>query len=126
MTSSAWLLQQDKYDSALKLLGESIAEAIREQQHSRVRTLCHHAAVASSFLGDSRRGKYCYEQSLQSVPENPRALYGLAKVASEQGEQETATLRARRCYKAIMSDKDVINQSLLELLLLRWPDVATD
>src|SRR5690348_3597408 len=99
VTSSALLLQQGEHDRALKLLDESIAEAIREQQHSWVRTLCHHAAVVSNFSGDSRREKRYYEQSLQSVPENPRALYGLAKVTSNLGEQETAILYARRCYK---------------------------
>jgi len=71
--------------------------------------------------------KHYYEQSLRAYPENPRALFGLAKVASEQGEQEAAQEYARRCYKAVTSsDEDVINEGLLELLLLHWPEVAAD
>jgi len=52
MTDSARLVQQDEHERALKLLDESMAEAVREQQDSWVRTLCHHAAVVSNFFGD--------------------------------------------------------------------------
>jgi tetratricopeptide (TPR) repeat protein len=101
ISSSARLLLEDKYPEALKVLDKAIAEAIRERQTLWIPTLCHVAANASYFMGDLQLRKDYYEQSLASAPENPRALYGLAKVAREQGQPEIARQYAVRCHKAI-------------------------
>jgi tetratricopeptide (TPR) repeat protein len=124
MTASTVLMQQDEHQKALELLDQAIAEAIRDQA-PWVSTLCHHAAVIADFAGSLERQKDCYEQSLGSNPENARALYGLAKIADEQGKTEIAKQFAIRCHKAITEGKDeIVKAGLLDLLLARWPELA--
>jgi hypothetical protein len=124
MTESSGLLGQDAR-KALSLVDESIAQAIRENEPLWVRTLCHHAAIISGFLGDQQLVEHYYQQSLAFVPDNPAALYGLAKAAQERGELETARLYAARCYKAISDgDDDIMKQGLLDLVIKHWPEVA--
>jgi Tfp pilus assembly protein PilF len=69
--------------------------------------------------------KHYYKQSLASDPDNPRAWYGLASVALEQGETEMAKQYAIRCHAALVQSEDgVIKPGLLELLAKHWPDVV--
>jgi len=125
MIGSVDLAQQGKDREALRLVDEAIAEAIREQQIPWIRTLCHHAAVISYHLRDQQLVKQYYEQSLASDPENPEALYGLAKLADEQGHHEIAKQYAARCHKAIVQGNDeIMKQGLLYLVVKRWPEVA--
>ena len=125
MSNSVRLLQQDKYEEALKLLDESIAEAVRERQISWIRTLSHHAAVISNFMENLQLEKHYYQQSLTFDPENPRALYGLAKIAREQGEPDVARQYAARCHKAIVEgDNEIMKEGLLELVVKNWPEFA--
>lgn len=124
ITESATLLGQDGR-KALSLVDESIAQAIRENEPSWVRTLCHHAAIISKFLRDQQLVERYYKQSLAFVPENPAALYGLAEVAQERGELATARQYAARCYKAIVQGADeMMKQGLLDLVMKHWPEVA--
>lgn len=126
MRSSTRLLETDDHDKALKLLDEAIAEAISENNVSWICTLSHHAAVISYFMGNQDLRKHYYEQSLTFSPENYRALYGLAKIAEEQGEPEIAKQYAARCYKAITEgDSEIARVGLLDLVLSHWPEVAT-
>jgi len=125
MSNSVRLLQRDECEAALRLLDESIAEAVREHQISWIRTLCHHAAVVSNFMGNSQLEKHYYEQSLAFDPENPRALYGLAKLAREQRAPEIARQYAARCHRAIVEgNNDILKDSLLESVVKHWPEVA--
>jgi len=124
ITESARLLEQDGHN-ALSLVDASIAQAIRENEPSWVRTLCHHAAIISKFLGDQQLVERYYEQSLAFVPENPAALYGLAETARERGELETARQYAARCYKAItQGDDEIMKEGLRDLVMKHWPEVA--
>jgi len=126
INKSAKLSQDEKHQEALELVDRAIADAILQGHASWVLTLSHHAAVIAAFLGDHQLVKKYYEQSLAYVPENPRALYGLAKVAREEGESETARQYAFKCYKALgeLEDEDVVKQGLLDLVLKDWPEVA--
>ena len=125
MRDSVDLAQQGKDQDALKLVDESISEAIRDQQISWIRILCHHAAVISYHLGNQQLVKHYYEQSLTSDPENPQALYGLANVAQEQGELEIAKQYAARCHRAIVQGNDeMMKRGLLDLVVKRWPEVG--
>jgi len=124
MTASTKLVQQDDNEEALRLLDDSIAMAISENENQWVLTLSHHAAVISNFLGNLSRVKHYYEKSLEFKPENPRALAGLADVAQEQGELELAKEYAARCYKALMEGDDFLKDARLETLLTKWPEVA--
>jgi tetratricopeptide (TPR) repeat protein len=120
MTASARLSLEDG-DKALRLLDDAIALAVGEHENRWVLTLSHHAAVISNFLGKAELVKSYYQQSLAFNPENSRALYGLAKVAKEQGEVELARAYAVRCHKALLSGEDFLKDAQLELLLKHWP-----
>jgi Flp pilus assembly protein TadD len=104
-------------------LDGAITETIGEREASHIVTLCHHAAVLSRFTGDISRAKRYYEQSLVSQPNNPRALYGLAQVALEQGDTEVARRYAIQCHAALLQSEDsAIKEGLLELLTKHWPE----
>jgi tetratricopeptide (TPR) repeat protein len=120
LSASARLSSEDR-DGALRLVDEAIALAISEQENRWVLTLCHHAALISNFLGKSELVKSYYQQSLAFNPENPRALYGLATVAREQGELELAKEYAARCHRALMDGDDFLKDVQLEMLLKHWP-----
>ncbi len=125
MSNSVRLLERDEHQEALKLLDESIAEAIQQRQISWIHILCHHAAVISNFMGDLQLEKHYYEQSLASNAENPMALYGLAKIAREQGELEIARQYAERCHKAIVEgDDEIVKAGLLDLVVMHWPELG--
>src|SRR5580692_4931314 len=117
------LMQQDRKQEGLRLLGDAITVAQRENERRWVLTLSHHAAVISNFLGNLKLEKRYYQQSLSFNPENPRALLGLANVSEEQGEPELAKSYAARCYKALTDGDDFLKDSLLERLLNKWPEV---
>jgi len=118
------LVEQGKHEAALKLLDESIAEAVRENNVPWIRTLCHHAAIVSRFTENLASAKCYYEQSLNSDPENARALYGLATVALDQGEPDIAKQYAIRCRTAILQSDDELVRMLLDLVVKHWPDLA--
>ena|ERR1700730_18282887 len=126
MNGSSRLSQLGQYQEALKLLDDAIAEAIQEGRSSWIRMLTHHAAILGSFRGDLDLEKHCYEQSLACNPENPQALYGLARVSLEHGEPETAKQFAKRSYDAILSgDDEFVKAGLLGLIVKQWPEIAT-
>jgi Tfp pilus assembly protein PilF len=125
ITSSLSLVERGEHGEALKLLDDSIAEAKRDQNVSWIRKLCHHAAIVSRFTENLASAQHYYEESLASDPENARALYGLATVALDQGQLETAKQYATRCHTAILRcDDEVLKQGLLDLLVKHWPDIA--
>jgi len=52
-------------------------------------------------------------------------LYGLAKIAREQGEPDVARQYAARCHKAIVEgDNEIMKEGLLELVVKNWPEFA--
>lgn len=125
ITSSLKLVESGEHEEALKLLDDSIAEAKRDHNVPWIRTLCHHAAIVSRFTENLTSARRYYEESLTSDPENPRALYGLATVALDEGELEIAKQYATRCHAAILRcDDEVLKQGLLDLLVKHWPDIA--
>jgi thioredoxin-like negative regulator of GroEL len=113
-------------ERALEVVDGAIKELVKEGEASSVVTLCHHAAILAGFGSSPSRVKHYYQQSLAVDPENSRALYGLAKVALQQGEPDTARQYAIRCHAALQrNDDSVIKRGLLELLGNHWPDVVT-
>jgi|SRR5271168_4678390 len=125
ITKSINLVEQNKSAEALKLLDEAIAEAIQEQQISRICTLCHHAAILSKFTDNLPLARRYYEQSLASDPENARALYGLAVTTLDQGSPEIAKQYATRCHKVLLQSEDgVLKKGYLDLIAKHWPDIS--
>jgi|PeaSoiMetatran63_FD_contig_21_2178354_length_522_multi_15_in_0_out_0_1 tetratricopeptide (TPR) repeat protein len=124
INASAKLARKDDSEEALRLLDDAIAMAVSEKENQWVLTLSHHAAVISTFSGNFSRTKDYYQKSLAFNPENPRALFGLADVAQEQGELELGKEYAARCYKALTESDHLLKDALLETLLKKWPEVA--
>ena len=125
VSGSLKLWDSGEHQGALQLLDDSIAEAIEEGENSWVSALSHHAAILCGLKPDQRLVKHYYELSLTHNPENPMALYGLAKVALEGSEPQIAKEFATRCYRAILQGNDeVMKQGLLDLVLLHWPEVG--
>jgi tetratricopeptide (TPR) repeat protein len=126
MTESTELMQKGQNEGALRLLDDAIAIAISENENRWVLTLSHHAAVISKFLRNFSREKHYYEKSLEFNPENPIALYGLAEVALEQGDSDLARQFAKRSYDAtVKGDDEMVKRGLLDLIAMKWPDVAS-
>jgi len=122
---SVELWRLGKQQQALKLLNDAIADSIQEKAgRSSVCTLCHHAAVLCQSVGDVGQVKHYYEQSLIHSPDNPRALYGLAKIALEQGNADLAKEYAKRAYAAtVQGDDEIAKHGLLDLIALHWPEI---
>jgi Tfp pilus assembly protein PilF len=126
MNDSIRLSQLGQNKEALKLLDDAIAEAIQEHRSSWILTLTHHAAILCSYKGDLDLVQHYYQQSLTYNPENPRALYGLARVSLQRGETQTAKQFAKRSFEAILrSDDEIVKAGLLDLIVKQWPEMRT-
>jgi hypothetical protein len=115
MTASAKLAQADG-DKALRLVDEANAVAINENDNRWVVKLDHHAAIIATFLGKTELVKRYYQESPAFSPENPVALYGLAKVAKDQGDFGLAKECAARCHEALVEGEDFLRDARLETL----------
>ena len=123
ITASAKLAQADG-DKALRLVDDAIAVAINENDNLWVVKLDHHAAVIATFLGKTELSKRYYQESLALSPENPVALYGLAKAAKDEGDFGLAKEFAASCHTALMEGEDFLRDArleTLETLLKDWP-----
>ena len=124
ITASAELVSLADGDKALRLVDDAIALAVGEHDNGWVIVLNHHAAIIANFLGKAELVKHYYQESLAFSTENPRALYGLTKVAKNQGDLALAREYAARCHKALMEGDDFLKDSwleMLETLLKDWP-----
>ncbi len=111
---------------ALKLLDESIAEAIRENDGRRVRVLSRHAAVISDHSGDlALVRRYC-EQSLAYSPDDAFVRYSLADALLRQGQAEEGKQYAISSYKLSVQQGSERARSLVELILKRWPELSVE
>jgi hypothetical protein len=115
MTASAKLVQADG-EKALRLVDDAIAVATNENDIRWAVKLDHHAAVIATFLGKIELVKRYYRESLALSPENPVALYGLAKVATNESDFGLAREYAARCRKALMEGEDFLRDARLETL----------
>lgn len=119
---STRLSQNGEPLKALELLDNSIAIAVRENWQRALQTISRHAAIIAESNGDLVRAKFYNEQTLAYAPENPMALYGMAKILSEQGEVELARQYAARCYEVSLRGGTEIDRARVELLGTRWPE----
>jgi len=124
MRDSNKLWREGEPRSALRLLDKSIEEAIRQNKNEWLQVLCRHAARISEAINDFPLARQYNEEALRHGPDNPLALYGLAKVLAEQGEAEQAKLYATKCVEAIARSGDEIHEAVLDLIAKRWPDLT--
>jgi tetratricopeptide (TPR) repeat protein len=124
MRDSNDLWQQGEPRKALKLLDQSIAEAVQEEKTEWIQALCRHAALISDSLGDLALCQQYNEQALAYGPNNPMALYGLAKVLSMQGQTELAKQYALRCHEVVVRSANDAHRGILDLIAKRWPEIS--
>jgi tetratricopeptide (TPR) repeat protein len=124
MRDSNKLWREGDPRSALRLLDRSIEEAVRQNKNQWVQVLCRHAARISEAINDLPLVKRYNEEALRYVPDNPLALYGLAKVLAEQGESEQAKVYATKCVEAVARSGDEIHDAVLDLIAKRWPELT--
>jgi tetratricopeptide (TPR) repeat protein len=112
-------------EKALTLLDDSLIAATQENRTMWIRILAQHAAVISDSIGDVRRVRRYYEQSLAANPDNARALYGLAKALQREGDAERAKEYAVRCYHVLQQGRgSELDRALLELVVAGWPELG--
>jgi hypothetical protein len=107
LVGSLDLSKSGQDQEALQLIDDVISEAINEGDDLSAFLLIDHAALLTHVGRDRSILKHYYEKYLTSSPEHPRALYGLADVAMEEGQTD-----------------DKIKGDLLDLVLERWPEAA--
>jgi len=123
MTASAKLARADG-EKALQLVDDAIAVATNENDIRWAVNLDHHAAIIATFLGKIELVKRYYRESLVLSPENPVALYGLAKVATNESDFGLAKEYATRCHKALVEGEEFLRDArleTLEMLVKDWP-----
>jgi len=119
---STKLSQNGEHLKALELLDSSIAVAVHENWNRALETMSRHAAIIAESSGDLGRSKSYNERTLACAPENPMALYGMAKILSGQGEIELARQYASRCYQVSVRGGTETDRARVELLGKHWPE----
>ena len=119
---STKLSQNGEHLKALELLDGSIAVAVGENWNRALETISRHAAIIAESSGDLARAQSYNERTLACAPENPMALYGMAKILSGQGEIELARQYASRCYQVSVRGGTETDRARVELLGKRWPE----
>jgi len=122
--SSTQLWKSGETGKALKLLDDSISEAIRMNKGSWVRRLALHAAVLCDSIGDLSSEKKYREQCLTYGSDDPMALYGLAKVLLQQGEIELAKKYAMAAYERCVEGGTELDRALIASIVQRWPELS--
>jgi tetratricopeptide (TPR) repeat protein len=127
VNASIELAKQGKNNEALELLNRAIDDSMSLDQANEVVTLCHHAAIIARMSENPEVAKNYYGQSLRASPGNPRALYGLAEIAREAGDDDKARKYAAQCYAGLIkSDDEMLRQGLLDLVEKHWPELAQE
>jgi hypothetical protein len=119
---STLLSQKGEHLKALELLDGVLSAAIHQKWNRAIQILSRHAAIIAESVGDLARAKSYNEQVLAFGPENPMALYGMAKILSLQGETELAKQYAAKCYEVSVRGGTEIDQARVELLGKLWPE----
>lgn len=121
---SSELSKEGQKEKAIKVLDDSLAQAIRENRTSWVRVLCHHAAVIADSMNDLGLAQHYYELSLRYGPDNPTSLYGLASVLERLGQTELAKRYASQCYQVSLRGGTDIDRGRIELIARTWPEIG--
>jgi tetratricopeptide (TPR) repeat protein len=125
MRASTKLMESGQYEEALAILDRAIKSSLAASPDTAwIRTLYHHAAVIADFAAKPDLVKRYYEESLRCDPKNPRALYGLAKAYSDEGDVQLSVSYAKRCYDVLNEGTHSENRGLLQLIAKRWPELA--
>lgn len=108
---------------ALKLLDDSIAQAIQESNVAWVRTLCRHAAVLCDHAGELDLVRRYRERILAYSPDDTLSLYALADISFRQGRRDEGRDYAADCYQICRRRGTSEDKALIEVLLKQWPEL---
>ncbi len=120
---SSELSKAGRANDALKLLAVSIHTALKANKVNWFQTLCRHASVIADSIGDLASVRRYRRLAVQHAPNDAQNLYGLADILEREGETEFARSMAAKAYDLIRDSGDVLDRSLAELLIKRWPEL---
>jgi hypothetical protein len=124
MKQSLELSKSGEHTSAVEVLDEALADAVRNHRSRWIRLISRHAAVICRMTGDLAHARHYYETLLTDSPDDRFGLYGLADVICEEGDAERAKWWAAKSYAACLQGDDDMSRRLIELLLFRWPTLG--
>lgn len=73
--------------------------------------------------GDLQSSRHYSEQALSYGPDNPTALFGMARILLEQDEAELALKYATKCYEIRLRGGTELDLSRIELIMKLWPEL---
>jgi tetratricopeptide (TPR) repeat protein len=120
---STELLEIGETQEAFETLDTFLMAAVDENRSDWVRLVAGTGAVMADAAGEHERAKRYYEQSLSYAPNDPQALYGLAKAMLNQGQPELAKQYATRSYELSNAMSTDLHNGLTELILKEWPEL---
>ena len=125
LVESTRLWRSGDTDQALKVLDGSIADATRENAGNWARRLSLHASLICRLNGDLQRARRYSELALAHGPDDPAALYSLARVLAEEEEIDLAEQYASMCYELSARGGTELDRARMELIVKRWPQLGT-
>jgi hypothetical protein len=123
MHQSLEFMRSGKYEPALRLLDEAIAEAVQENRHIWVRILCRHAAVISQRIGDRRREIHYNQLRLPLAKDYAFAAYNFAQLLLSDGQVGRAEEYAAEAYRLAIAKETEDHRDLAAAILKQWPSV---
>ena len=77
-------------------------------------------------MGDLPLVRYYREKCLAFGPDDPMALYGLARVLCQLGEMQLAKENAKRSYQICVRGGTEIDRTVMEMIAKQWPEISED
>jgi tetratricopeptide (TPR) repeat protein len=116
------LSKSGKQRKALSLLDDLMAKP-GEDRSLRIRHFAPIAAATAHSIGDLELVRRYCEQTLESDPEDPLALFDLASCLAEQGKRNEARRCAAKCYDRSLARNDEAGRGLVELIQKKFPEL---
>src|ERR1700678_3065590 len=120
-TNELWRLGEPV--RALNVLDQSIQAAVQSNALDSAMILARLAANVAESIDELPLARRYSEQALAFVPDNPMALYGLARILSLQGVPDLAKHFATKSYEVSLKGTRATDQGLLKLIALQWPEI---
>lgn len=114
---------RDRKDEALDILDASILMAVEKNKAVWISVLCCNAAAIAESAGYFERAEQYIRRSLTLDPDNPLSLYTIANVLARQHRIDEAQEFATKSYRSCLLQSGTDSRSLMELILLRWPNI---
>ena len=121
ITKAMELSKVGKMLDALDVLDKFLDEEIKNNRANSIQSVCGTAAVMADAMGDQRRVRQYYEQSLSHIPDDAQALYGIARSMLLSGETSLAEEYAARSYRLCKQGGTKADVGLADFIVKQWP-----